>query len=131
MRYTALILLAATTFAAPAVAQSGWVPGAEIVGQSVQVETNGVVNTVHFDAGGAARIVTPGGRVLPASWTSGGGQLCLLTGASRECWAYQSPFQAGQQVAMTSSCNVTSRWLANAVNPMQQPVQQPSPVERG
>ena len=131
MRHTAFALLAATMFAAPALAQSGWVPGMEIVGQSVQVETNGVVNTVHFDPGGAARIVTPGGRVVPASWTSNGGQLCLLTGASRECWAYQAPLQAGQQVAMTSSCNVTSRWLANATNPMPQPQQQPSPVERG
>lgn len=40
-------------------AQAGWVPGSEITGQSVQVETNGVTNTVFFDPGGVARIPSP------------------------------------------------------------------------
>ena len=42
-----------------------WTPGSEIVGQSVQVTTNGVTNTVYLDPGGAARIVTPGGNTVP------------------------------------------------------------------
>ena len=30
-----------------ALGQTGWAPGSEITGQSVQVETNGVTNTVY------------------------------------------------------------------------------------
>jgi hypothetical protein len=73
--------LAAALVATSASAQ--WVPGSEIVGQSVQVETNGVVNTISFDPGGSARIITPGGNVVPASWTASAGQLCLRTGAGQ------------------------------------------------
>ena len=103
-------------------AQMGWVPGSEITGQSIQVQTNGVTNTVYLDAGGAARVQTPGGNIIPANWTAGGGQLCLSTGAARECWPYNAPFQAGQQVSLTSSCNAMSQWTALGTNqlPMQQ-----------
>ncbi|MCY7339092.1 MAG: hypothetical protein LH465_03955 [Sphingomonas bacterium] len=113
-----------------AVAQSAWTPGAEIVGQSVQVQTAGVTNTVYFDAGGTARIITPAGNVVPATWSAGNQQLCLMSGGAQECWPYQSPFQAGQQMTLTSSCQATSSWVANGTNPMQQaePVSQP---ERG
>lgn len=102
-----------------AVAQS-WVPGSEIVGQSVQVETNGVVNTVSFDPGGSARITSPGGNVVQGTWTAANGQLCLGVAGGQECWPYQQAFQAGQQVTLVSSCNVTSRWLAGSTN-MQAP----------
>ena len=123
---TALIMAGA----APALAQ-GWTPGSEIVGQSVQVETNGVVNTVHFDAGGQARIITPGGNTIPATRTAGNGQLCLHTGTARECWGYQAPFQAGQPIMLSSSCQTNSRWLAASTNaPMLPPPPPPAP-ERG
>jgi hypothetical protein len=108
-----------------AAAHAQWMPGSEIVGQSVQVETNGVVNTVMFDAGGTARIMTPGGNVVPGTWNAANGQLCLSAGGGQECWPYQAPFQAGQPMTMVSSCNVTSRWLASSTN-------QPAPGgERG
>ena len=95
-----------------------WVPGSEITGQSIQIETNGVVNTVYFDPGGAARIATPSGTMVQGSWSVADQMLCLQTGANvRECWPYRSAFLAGQPVTMTSSCQVTSRWVANAVNP--------------
>ena len=111
--------------AAPAagLTQTGWVPGSEITGQSVQIETNGVTNTVFFDPGGVARIQTPGGNLVPGTWTAAGGQLCLTTGAAQECWPYAQPFQAGQQLTLTSSCNAASRWTALGTNqsaPMQQ-----------
>ncbi|NUT00413.1 MAG: hypothetical protein HOP96_05510, partial [Sphingomonas sp.] len=67
-------------------AQTGWVPGSEIIGQSASVETNGVTNTVFFDPGGVARIQTPGGNSVPGTWTAANGQLCLSTGAAQECW---------------------------------------------
>jgi hypothetical protein len=111
-----LVLLAPVT---AAVAQQ-WVPGAEIVGQSVQVETNGVVNTVSFDPGGAARIMSPSGNMVQGTWTAAGGQLCLSASGGRECWPYTQAFQAGQQVTLVSSCNVASRWLAPGTN-MQAP----------
>ena len=104
--------------------QSGWMPGSEITGQSVQVETNGVTNTVFFDPGGVAPIHTPGGNIRPRTWTPSGGRLCLTTGAAQECWPYAQPFQAGQQITLTSSCNSASRWTALGTNT-------PPPVQQG
>lgn len=98
-----------------AVAQA-WAPGAEIAGQPVQVTTNGTTNTVYFDQGGAARIMTPNGGTVNGTWTAASGQLCLNNGAAQECWPYTSPFQAGQPLTLTSSCNATSTWLAAATN---------------
>lgn len=110
-------------------AQAGWVPGTEIIGQSVQVQTNGVTNTVFFDPGGVARIQTPSGKSVPGTWTAANGQLCLTTGAAQECWPYSQPFQAGQQISLTSSCNATSQWTALGTN--QAPPVQERSGERG
>src|SRR3712207_207321 len=89
---------------AAALAQGPWSPGSEIVGQAVQVETNGVTNTVYLDPGGTARIVTPTGNMVQGNWTAANGQLCLSTGAAQECWPYAAPFQAGTPITMTSNC---------------------------
>jgi len=105
-------IVAAASFSGAALAQAG----AEIVGQPLQVTTNGVTNTVYLDAGGSARIVTPGGNTVPGTWTAANGQLCLNNGAAQECWPYTSPFQPGQPVTLTSSCNSTSTWLAASTN---------------
>ena len=114
---------------APVAAIAQWAPGSEIVGQSIQVETNGVTNTVYFDAGGSARIQTPAGNIVPGTWSAANGQLCLSTGAAQECWPYARPFQAGQQITLTSSCNAASRWTALGTN--QAPPAQQSEGERG
>ena len=116
-RLTASKLIFAALVAVPAagLAQE-WVPGTEIVGQSVVIETNGVANTVYFDAGGAARIVSPQGRVVNASWTAANNNLCLNSGAASECWPYQQAFQAGQRVTLTSNCQAVSNWLPNGTN---------------
>jgi hypothetical protein len=111
-------------------ASAQWVPGSEIAGQTVQVETNGVVNNITFEPGGTARIATPSGNMVPASWTANAGQLCLSTGAAQECFPYNQAFQAGQPVTATSSCGATSRWLANATNQPSAP-QQRQRGERG
>jgi len=108
-------MTAAIALSGAALAQA-WTPGSEIVGQSVQVTTNGVTNTVYLDAGGAARIVTPGGNTVPGTWTAANGQMCLSNGTAQECWPYAAPFQAGQPVTLTSSCSATSTWLAAATN---------------
>jgi hypothetical protein len=110
--------------AVPVAAFAQWAPGSEIVGQSVQVETNGVTNTVYFDAGGTARIQTPAGRIVPGTWSAANGQLCLSTGGPQECWPYAQAFQAGQQITLTSNCNAASRWTALGTN-------QPPPVQQG
>ena len=125
---TKFVLATLAVLPAAAIAQV-WVPGTEIVGQSVVVETNGVTNTVYFDANGVARIVSPAGRVINASWTSGNRNLCLNTGAAQECWPYQQAFQAGQRVTLTSSCQAVSSWLPNGVN--QPPPQAQVMEERG
>lgn len=122
LKLTAACMAGVAAIAAPGAASAQmWTPGAEIVGQSVQVNTNGTVNTVYFDQGGAARIMTPGGNTVPGTWTTANQQLCLnvATGGA-ECWPYKAAFQAGQPVSLTSSCNVTSQWIANSTNPMEQ-----------
>ena len=101
---------------AAALAQSAWTPASEVVGQPIQVTTNGVTNTVYLDAGGNARMISAGGRTVNGNWTAAGGQLCLNNGAAQECWPYAGPFQAGAPVTLTSSCNATSTWLAQATN---------------
>lgn len=93
-----------------------WTPGAEIAGQAVQVTTNGTTNTVYLDQGGTARIMTPNGSTVNGTWTAAAGRLCLNNGSAQECWPYTTPFQAGQPVTLTSSCNATSTWLASATN---------------
>ena len=109
-------LVVAVGLPSAAFAQAAWTPGAEIVGQPVQVTTNGVTDTVVLAPGGQANITSPGGRVVNASWTAANSQLCLVNGAAQECYPYAAPFQAGQPVTVTSSCNATSTWLAASTN---------------
>jgi hypothetical protein len=108
--------LAVGSLPGAAFGQAGWTPGSEIVGQPVQVTTNGVTNTVYLDQGGTARIMTPAGNTVPASWSASSGQLCLSEGGAQECWPYAGPFQAGQPTTLTSSCHATSTWLAATTN---------------
>jgi hypothetical protein len=115
LRSVSLAMIGILSVPGTALAQA-WTPGSEVVGQPVQVTTNGVTNTVYLDAGGAARIMTPAGNTVAGSWTAANGQLCLNNGTAQECWPYAGPFQAGQPVTLTSSCNATSTWLASAVN---------------
>jgi hypothetical protein len=93
-----------------------WAPASEVVGQPIQVTTNGVTNTVYLDAGGNARMISAGGRTVNGTWTAANSQLCLNSGAAQECFPYAAPFQAGTPVTVTSSCNATSTWLAQATN---------------
>lgn len=118
----------ATAVPGLAFAQAAWTPGAEIVGQPIQVTTNGTTNTIYLDQGGAARMVTPGGNTIPGTWQAANGQLCLSNGSAQECWPYNGPFQPGQPQTLTSSCNATSSWLAQATN---QPPTQGQKGERG
>ena len=99
--------------------------GAEVVGQPIQVTTNGTTNTVYLDPGGQLRIVTPGGNTVPGTWTAASGQLCLGVGAARECVPYNAPFQAGTPQTLTSSCGATETWLAQSTN------EPPAQGERG
>ena len=108
-----------------AFAQPVWTPGSEVIGQPIQVTTNGVTNTVTLSPGGQATIATASGHVVNATWTAANGQMCLSTGAAQECWPYASAFQAGQPVTVTSSCNASSTWLAASTNGP------PPPAQRG
>jgi hypothetical protein len=109
-----------------AFAQAAWTPGSEIVGQPIQVTTNGVSNTVTLSPGGQAQILTPSGHPVTGTWTAANRQLCLGNGTAQECWPYSSAFQAGQPVTLTSSCNATSTWLAESTN-----APPPPPAQRG
>ena len=114
---------------AATMAQAGWTPGSEVIGQPIQVTTNGVTNTVYLDPGGQLRIMTPGGSSVSGTWTAANGQLCLGAGGVQECVPYSAPLQAGQPVTMTSSCGASETWLAQATN--QPPPSQGAAPERG
>jgi hypothetical protein len=118
----------AAVLPAAAMAQPAWSPGAEVVGQPIQVTTNGVTNTVYLDPGGQLRILTPGGRTVPGTWTAANGQLCLGVGGPQECVPYATPFQAGAPVTLTSSCGASESWLAESTNAPPPP---PANGERG
>ena len=118
--------LAVASLSGTALAQAGWTPGAELIGQPIQVTTNGVTNTLRLNPGGQAQIMTHHGMPVAASWTTANGQLCLGNGAAQECYPYASPFQAGQPVTLTSSCNAASTWLAQSTNAPANP-----PSQRG
>lgn len=97
-------------------AMAQWVPGSEITGQSVQVQTNGVTNIITFEPNGVATISSPSGaKVINANWTAANGELCITTAGAFDCYPYQAPFQAGQPVDLLSNCAVRSRWLAPSV----------------
>jgi hypothetical protein len=98
-------------------AQAGWIPGSEIAGQTVQVQTNGVVNNITFNADGTATITTPSGMTVPGTWSAANNMLCLSANGGQECWPYNQPFQAGRQMAMTSDCQQVSTFLAQSTNP--------------
>ena len=113
----------ATILPVAAMAQPAWSPGSEVVGQPIQVTTNGVTNTVYLDPGGQVRILTPGGNTVPGTWTAANGQLCLGVAGSQECVPYASPFQAGSPVTLTSSCGASESWLAESTNAPPPPAQ--------
>ena len=112
------------------IAQAGWVPGSEIAGQTIQVETQGVMNSIYFAPDGTATITTPQGTTVPGTWSAANNMLCVSANGIQECWPYTQPFQAGQQVALTSNCNQVSTFLAQATNTPPPPMQQPA-GERG
>jgi hypothetical protein len=94
-------------------AAAQWVPGSELVGQRVKVQTEGVENVVTFEPGGVARISSPSGAtVVDATWTADGQQMCLRTSSTYDCYPYAQPFEANRPVDLVSTCGVRSRWLA-------------------
>ena len=97
-------------------AQPMWTPGSEITGQTVQVQTNGVMNSITFNAAGTATITTPAGTSVAGTWSAANGQLCLSANGGQECWPYAQPFAAGQQMALTSSCQQVTTFMPAAVN---------------
>jgi hypothetical protein len=118
----AAALVGIMALSSTAYAQAAWTPGTEIVGQPIQVTTNGTTNTLYLDQGGTARIVTPNSNVVPGTWQAANGQLCLSASGAQECWPYNAPFQPGQAQTLTSSCNATSSFLAQSTNQANQRV---------
>jgi hypothetical protein len=94
-----------------------WAPGSEIAGQTVQVQTNGVMNSISFNADGTATITTPTGTTVPGTWSAANNMLCLSANGGQECWPYSQPFHTGQQVALTSSCNQVTTFTPQSTNP--------------
>ena len=115
-----LTAVGAAVLASGAMAQAQQ-PMAEVIGQPIQVTTNGVTNTLYFDANGAVRIITPNSNVVQGTWTMSQGKLCVTAGSAQECWPYSAPFQPQQPVTYTSSCSSTSTWVAQATNTTAQP----------
>lgn len=115
----------------PAAAMAQLAPAAEVIGQPIQVTTNGVVNTVFLDPGGQLRVLTPGGRTVPGTWTAANSQLCLSAAGAQECVPYSGPFQAGAPMTLTSSCGASETWLAQSINAAPPPPPSGQRGERG
>jgi hypothetical protein len=111
---------AVATPIATVAAQAAWAPGSEIIGQGVQVRRKGVMNTITFNADGTATIMTPQGTSVPGTWSTANNMLCLSANGAQECWPYARPFQAGQQIALTSSCNQVTTFMPQSTNPPMQ-----------
>ena len=114
------VLGAAVAVPIGAVAAQGWSPGSEIAGQTVQVQTQGVVNSIYFGTDGTASIATPSGTTVPGTWSVANNMLCLNAAGAQECWPYTQPFQPGMQVALTSNCQQVSTFMPQSVNPPMQ-----------
>ncbi len=123
----AAFLAAAASVPIGAAAAQAWTPGSEIVGQTVQVQTNGIVNNIYFAPDGSATITTPTGTTVPGTWSAANNMLCLNANGGQECWPYSQPFQPGRQMALTSSCQQVTTFLPQSTNP---PIQR-SAGERG
>lgn len=114
MRHLQFVIAASSVLVAnPAFAQQQ--PMAEVLGQPITVTTDGITNTLYFEADGSARVLTPNATTFPARWSMQGQNLCLSMGEASECWAY-SPFELLQPRTMQSSCNATSVWTAQNTN---------------
>lgn len=114
------VLGAAVAIPIGAAAAQGWTPGAEIAGQTVQVQTQGVVNSIYFGTDGTASIATPSGATVPGTWSVANNMLCLNAAGAQECWPYTQPFQPGMQVSLTSNCQQVSTFMPQSVNPPMQ-----------
>jgi hypothetical protein len=116
------ISLVGAAFAIPigAAAAQAWTPGAELVGQTVQVQTQGVVNSIYFAPDGTATITAPGGHAVQGNWSVANNMLCLRAQGGQECWPYQRAFQPGQQVALTSTCQQVSTFMPGSLAPPRQ-----------
>ena len=91
--------------------------GDELQGHTVDVTfDDGTTNSIFFGSNGQALVSGPGGSTMNASWFVQEDELCLQASGSRECWAYNNEFAAGQPMAMTSSCDAASQWTARSVN---------------
>ena len=105
--------------AAPGSAAAQTAPdGSELRGATFSVaSTDGTVNTVNLHPDGTASISSPSGLVtVQGRWFIENNMLCLEVAADRrECWAYHSVFQVGQEVVLTSDCPATSRWTAQTL----------------
>jgi hypothetical protein len=118
--------------AAPAHAQWASPTGAELLGQTVRVSmAGGVTNTLHFQPDGTLRIGTDTAQnVAQGRWFVQNQMLCLQLGAdARECFPYQTAFQAQQPVNLTSDCGLATQWTALATNQPPMPMQ-PQPQQR-
>jgi len=101
---SAMLLSACSTIVPPGPSTPMAVrPGAELVGQTVRLQTAaGQVSTLHFAPNGVVH-ARFGGQSVQGNWVANNGQICFSwAGASRECWPYTAPFARGQTVSLTS-----------------------------
>ena len=86
-----LRFLAVAAAAVPTAALAQMGPGSELIGQPIQVTTNGVTNIVYLDPGGGLRILTPASNTVTGTWQVAGAIVPHLAGASDA--PYVSPFK--------------------------------------
>ena len=105
--------------------------GSEITGQRVDISVNGSTNAVYFDQGGGARIIAVDGTQVNGRWFVRDGSICLAAQGAEECWVYQTQFEAGQAVVLTSNCGTEATWVPLATTLPPKPVRIQQAGERG
>lgn len=100
----AALLSACSTLVPPSsVSPVTMAPGAELIGQTVRLETaGGQVSNLHFAGNGVVHAQF-GEQQVTGNWVANDSRLCFAwTGAPRECWPYTAPFPRGETVTLTS-----------------------------
>lgn len=99
----ATLLSACSTLVPPGVSPVVMAPGAELIGQTVRLETaGGQASSLHFADNGVVHAQF-GSQQVTGNWVANDSRLCFAwTGAPRECWPYTAPFRRGETVTLTS-----------------------------
>jgi hypothetical protein len=81
--------------------QGRWLPGSELVGQTMRVESAGRTSMMRFARDGSVH-ASFSGHDLDGRWNVEPGKICFTWGKVRDCWPYARPFRQGERMMLKS-----------------------------